>query len=85
MRAGHNTNMFITGCARCSGRLHAKCTIEWKTSPRTSRLDAQESFWHLGARHVEMRSVQEKTRTLLTIDEAKFNQHLDEKLFMPRA
>jgi hypothetical protein len=32
-----------------------------------------------------MRSVEEKTRTLLTIDEAKFNQHLDEKLFMPES
>ena len=38
-----------------------------------------------GARHVEMRSVEEKTRTVLTIDEAKFNLHLDEKLFMPES
>jgi hypothetical protein len=36
-----------------------------------------------GARHVEMRSVEEKTRTVLTIDDVKFNQHLDEKLFTP--
>jgi outer membrane lipoprotein-sorting protein len=36
-----------------------------------------------GARHVEMRTVEAKTRTVLTIDEAKFNQHLDEKLFTP--
>ena len=38
-----------------------------------------------GARHVEMKSVDEKTRTVLTIDEAKFNQHLDEKLFTPES
>jgi hypothetical protein len=38
-----------------------------------------------GARHVEMRSVEEKTRTVLTIDEVKFNQHLDEKLFTPES
>ena len=36
-----------------------------------------------GTRHVEMRSVEGRTRTMLTIDEAKFNQHLDEKLFTP--
>jgi len=36
-----------------------------------------------GARHVEMQSVEAKTRTVLTIDEAKFNQNLDEKLFTP--
>jgi hypothetical protein len=36
-----------------------------------------------GARHVEMKSVQGGTRTVLTIDEAKFNQNLDEKLFTP--
>jgi hypothetical protein len=36
-----------------------------------------------GARHVEMRSVQEKTRTVLTIDQIDFNRHLDEKLFTP--
>jgi outer membrane lipoprotein-sorting protein len=38
-----------------------------------------------GARHVEMQSVEEKTRTVLTIDEAKFNQHLDERLFKPES
>jgi hypothetical protein len=46
-----------------------------------STLKKASGIW--GARHVEMRSVEEKTRTVLTIDEAKFNQHLDEKLFMP--
>jgi Outer membrane lipoprotein-sorting protein len=30
-----------------------------------------------GVRHVEMKSVEENTRTVLTVDEAKFNQHLD--------
>lgn len=38
-----------------------------------------------GARHVEMRSVEEKTRTVLTVDEVKFNQHLDEKRFTPES
>jgi hypothetical protein len=46
-----------------------------------SALKKVSGIW--GARHVEMRSIEEKTRTVLTIDEAKFNQHLDEKLFMP--
>jgi hypothetical protein len=33
------------------------------------------------------KSVEEKTRTVLTIDEdeAKFNRHLDEKLFTPES
>ena len=44
-----------------------------------SALKKVSGIW--GARHVEMRSVAEKTRTVLTVDEAKFNQHLDEKLF----
>jgi outer membrane lipoprotein-sorting protein len=46
-----------------------------------SALKKVSGIW--GARHVEMQSVEEKTRTVLTIDEAKFNQHLDEKLFTP--
>jgi len=46
-----------------------------------SALKKVSGMW--GARHVEMKSVEEKTRTVLTIDEAKFNQHLDEKLFTP--
>ena len=36
-----------------------------------------------GAHHVEMSSVQEGTRTVLSIDEVKFNTNLDEKLFTP--
>jgi hypothetical protein len=36
-----------------------------------------------GARHVEMDSVQDGTKTMLTIDEVKFNTGLDEKLFTP--
>jgi Outer membrane lipoprotein-sorting protein len=46
-----------------------------------SGLKKASDIW--GARHVEMQSVEEKTRTVLTIDEVKFNQHLDEKLFAP--
>ena len=46
-----------------------------------SALKKVSGIW--GARHVEMQSVAEKTRTVLTINEAKFNQHLDEKLFTP--
>jgi Outer membrane lipoprotein-sorting protein len=45
----------------------------------------KKAFGISGARHVEMRSVEEKTRTVLTIDEVKFNQHLDEKLFTPES
>jgi outer membrane lipoprotein-sorting protein len=36
-----------------------------------------------GARHVEMTSVPDGTRTVLTIDEVKFNTGLDEELFTP--
>jgi outer membrane lipoprotein-sorting protein len=48
-----------------------------------SALKKVSGIW--GARHVEMQSVEEKTRTVLTINEAKFNQHLDEKLFTPES
>ena len=48
-----------------------------------SSLKKVSGIW--GARHVEMQSVAEKTRTVLTVDEAKFNQHLDEKLFTPES
>jgi len=48
-----------------------------------SALKKVSGIWR--ARHVEMQSVEEKTRTVLTIDEAKFNQHLDEKLFTPES
>jgi Outer membrane lipoprotein-sorting protein len=37
-----------------------------------------------GARHTEMRTVQDGTRTVLTIDEVKFNTNPDEKLFAPQ-
>jgi hypothetical protein len=46
-----------------------------------SGLKKGANIW--SARHVEMKSVEERTRTVLTIDEVKFNQHLDEKLFTP--
>ncbi len=48
-----------------------------------SDLKRVDGIW--GARHVEMASVQEHTRTILTIDEVKFNSGLDEKLFTPQA
>lgn len=38
-----------------------------------------------GARRTEMTSVQTGTKTVLTIDDVKFNQALDEKLFTPEA
>ena len=48
-----------------------------------SALKKVSGIW--GARHVEMQSVGEKTSTVLTINEAKFNQHLDERLFTPES
>jgi hypothetical protein len=38
-----------------------------------------------GARHLEMRSVQEGTRTVLSIDRVRFNTHMDANLFTPEA
>ena len=46
-----------------------------------SDLKRESGIW--GARHTEMSSVQDATRTVLTIDQAKFNTGLDEKLFTP--
>jgi hypothetical protein len=46
-----------------------------------SDLKRESGIW--GARHTEMDSVQEGTRTVLTIDQVKFNAGLDEKLFTP--
>jgi hypothetical protein len=46
-----------------------------------SQLKRESGIW--GARHTEMSSVREGTRTVLTIDAAKFNTHLDEKQFTP--
>lgn len=37
-----------------------------------------------GARHTEMRTIQDGTRTVLTIDSVKFNTKPDEKLFTPQ-
>jgi hypothetical protein len=37
-----------------------------------------------GARHIEMRSVQDGTRTVLNIREVKFNTNVNEKLFTPQ-
>ena len=39
----------------------------------------------VGARHTEITSVEDGTRTVLTIDEVKFNSGLDDKLFTPEA
>ena len=46
-------------------------------------LKKESGIW--GARHVEMSSVQDGTRTVFTIDEARLNTGLDEKLFTPEA
>jgi len=46
-----------------------------------SQLKRVSGIW--GARRTEMTSVQDGTRTVLSIDEAKFNTGLDEKLFTP--
>lgn len=44
-------------------------------------LKRESGIW--GARHTEMSSVQDPTRTVLTIDQVKFNTGLDENLFTP--
>jgi outer membrane lipoprotein-sorting protein len=46
-----------------------------------SDLKRESGIW--GARHTEMSSVQDATRTVLTIDQVNFNTGLDEKLFTP--
>jgi outer membrane lipoprotein-sorting protein len=46
-----------------------------------SDLKRESGIW--GARHTEMSSVREATRTVLTIDQVKVNTGLDEKLFTP--
>jgi hypothetical protein len=46
-----------------------------------SDLKRESGIW--GARHTEMSSVQDATRTVLTIDQVKFNTGLDENLFTP--
>jgi len=48
-----------------------------------SGLKKVDGIW--GARHLEMISPTENTRTVLTIDDAQFNTGLDEKLFTPEA
>jgi Outer membrane lipoprotein-sorting protein len=50
---------------------------------RASGLRRVFGIW--GARHVEMRSVLDGTRTVLSIDRVRFNTHLDAKLFTPDA
>ncbi len=46
-----------------------------------SQLKRESGIW--GARHTEMNTAQDGTRTVLTIDGVKFNTGLDEKLFTP--
>jgi len=46
-----------------------------------SDLKKESGIW--GARHTEISSVQEATRTVLTVDQVKLNTGLDEKLFTP--
>lgn len=46
------------------------------------QLKREEGIW--GARHTEMRTLQDGTRTVLTIDEVKFNTNPDEKMFTPQ-
>jgi len=46
-----------------------------------SDLKRESGIW--GPRHTEMSSALEATRTVLTIDQVKFNTGLDEKLFTP--
>lgn len=50
---------------------------------RASGLRRVFGIW--GARHVEMRSVQDGTRTVLSIDRVRFNTHQDAKSFTPDA
>ena len=45
-------------------------------------LKREDGIW--GARHTEMRTVQDGTRTVLTIDSVKFNTKPDEKMFTPQ-
>ena len=47
-----------------------------------SGLKRVSGIW--GARHMEMSSVQDRTRTVLSIEEVKFNTNVDEKLFTPQ-
>jgi hypothetical protein len=45
-------------------------------------LKREGGIW--GARHTEMRTVADGTRTVLTIDSVKFNTKPDERLFTPQ-
>lgn len=46
--------------------------------------DLKKAGGILGARHTEMRTVPDGTRTVFTIDDVKFNTKPDEKLFTPQ-
>jgi hypothetical protein len=47
-----------------------------------TQLKRENGIW--GARHTEMRTVADGTRTVLTINGVKFNAKPDEKLFTPQ-
>jgi hypothetical protein len=49
---------------------------------RATDLKREGGVW--GARHTEMRTLADGTRTVLTIDSVKFNTRPDEKLFTPQ-
>jgi len=46
-----------------------------------TQLKRESGVW--GARHTEMRTLADNTRTVLTINAVKFNTKLNEKLFTP--
>jgi hypothetical protein len=46
-----------------------------------SDLKRESGIW--GARHIEMQTLADKTKTVLTIDEARFNTGLDDSIFTP--
>jgi hypothetical protein len=50
---------------------------------RASEIRKISGIW--GARHLQMRTVQDGTRTELRIGEVRFNTHPDETLFTPQA
>jgi len=46
-----------------------------------SDLKRESGIW--GARHIEMQTLADKTKTVLTIDEVRFNTGLDDSIFTP--
>jgi hypothetical protein len=60
-----------------------KCMIRMENQSANLMPRGSRKFPASGARAMLRCGVEEKTRTVFTIDEVKFNQHLDEKLFAP--